>query len=119
LDQRLKAGVGRYTLREAHDAAYRVLPSSLKQIIEDGVFGRVVLYTIEREVIFDSAFYNGNVASAVAGLVDYVRENLHSPIENLLADINDIHSLAVQLDCNKMVLDDIEALNSEIIDFAH
>jgi predicted ABC-type ATPase len=117
LGQRQTAGFGRYTLKEAHDAAYDVLPQSLKSIVEAGVFDRIVLYTIEREVIFDSNVYTADTIRAIEGLVNYSRANLHTPIENLLTDVNAIHRLAVQLNCNYLVLRDIESLNSEIVDF--
>jgi hypothetical protein len=117
LYQREERGAGRYTLMNAHDASYNVLPQSLAAIIAAGLFGRVVLYTIERDVLFDSRVYDGDVASTVDNLLHYVRDMFHGSLEKLLVDINAAYRKAVALRCRDLVLNDIESLNNSVLSF--
>jgi hypothetical protein len=117
LTQREEQGFGRYTLMGAHDASYDVLPQSLAEIIASGVFGRIVLYTIERDVLFDSQVHDGDVAAAAGSLVRYVRDGFHGSIENLLVDVNAAYRKALDLQCKELVLQDIEALGAEVLTY--
>jgi AAA15 family ATPase/GTPase len=115
LDQRRDDGAGRYTLMQAHNASYKVLPQSLVQIAQSGVFKRIVIYTIEQEVVFDSMELNGETIQAMSDLVRYIRSGLHKSIEDLLADVHDARRQAIELHCNDMVLGDIDELNRDIL----
>lgn len=115
LGQRQADGYGRYTLPAAHDASYARLPESLIAIIGSGLFMRVVLYDIERNVLFDSDFSGGDIVSSVSSIVAYVRSQIHQPLDKLLVDVQSMRRLAVELDCDPLVLDDIAKLSNDII----
>jgi hypothetical protein len=115
LSQREEHGFGRYTLMSAHDASYDVLPRSINTIIESGLFSRVVLYTIERDVLFDSLSYGNSKATVISDLIHFVRNEFHGSIECLLVDINTAYRKAVELGCNDLVLHDIKSLNAEVL----
>ncbi|MEG2260460.1 MAG: zeta toxin family protein [Raoultibacter sp.] len=115
LGQRKSDGYGRYTLLEAHNASYNSLPESLASLVESKLFSRVVLYDIERCVLFDSDFCDGDVVQSVAPIVSYVRSQMHQPIDKLLVDVQSVRMLATSLDCDQMVLGDIKKLAADIV----
>lgn len=118
LGQKERDGYGRYTLLDAHDASYEALPESLDSILSGGLFRRVVLYDIERSVLFDSVHYDGNVATAVRAIVAYSRGKLHQPLERMLADVQSLRGLAISLGCNDLVMSDLAKLERDIITVA-
>jgi hypothetical protein len=118
LYQKREYGAGRYTLKQAHDAAYEVLPQSLNTIIESKTFDRLVLYSIERDVLLESAVLGINIRQSVGGLVRYAREDFRGSIETMLVDINREYKEARRLGCNELVLGDIEKLNTDVLAYA-
>ena len=115
LGQRKVDGYGRYTLLTAHDASYAALPESVHEVIDSGLFGRVVLYDIERNVLFDSDFDGTNVQEAVATILAFVRSNTHVPYDTLLADAQTMRRLALELGCNDRVLADVKKLVEDLL----
>jgi hypothetical protein len=117
LDQRKNEGYGRYTMTEAHDASYSVLPNSLNEIVTADIFNRLVLYTVEHDVVYDSILPNKGAGKQIENLLSYIRADIHKPIEALLADLHDAKTLASQLNCKQIVFDDIQNLTYDILKY--
>jgi hypothetical protein len=115
LFQREVQGYGRYTLMDAHDASYNVLVESLMTLITTNTFNRIVLYTVEREVLFDSHTFTGDIAITAGDLLRYVHSSFHGSIEKLLVDINAAYRKAESLNCNTLVLGDIKKLSDKVL----
>jgi hypothetical protein len=76
-----------------------------------------VLYSIEREILLDSQTPGVDFIHAVDGLVRYTCEAFRGSIETMLVDINKEYQEAQNLDCNELVLSDIEKLNADVLDY--
>lgn len=115
LGQRKVDGYGRYTLLEAHDASYAVLPQSLDEILASGLFSRTVLYDIERNVLFDSRLDARDPSEVVAAIMTLVRSRAHQPLERLLSDAQSMRRLAMELGCGDVVMADVTRLIDDLI----
>lgn len=115
LDQIQRNGHGRYTLPEAHDRAYRVLPGSLRTIATAGIMDRITLYNLNGTPIATATGDEPEASTVLFSALEAERDPSRLDATNL-DDILAQYQEQLLPYHRENVVRDIEALRTEIVD---
>lgn len=89
-DQVERKGLGRYTLPEAHDRSYKVLPESIAAIMDSSLFKTVMLYDQEQTTIHDVNLPEKDACRNILAVLEKCRENKNVNMKWMLMEIDNL-----------------------------
>jgi predicted ABC-type ATPase len=106
-------GYGRYTLPEAHDRSYNVLPDSVENLVESGRFSTVTIYDADNQILLSLDCSFAETAATVRSVLDSVRAGIDVDSAELLPLVEDLMRRAKKHG-RDVVIADLSALIKEI-----